>query len=945
MQKRLISNNFEAICFGLLTAFLVLIVFFKTFLSGEPISRLDLLYQLDVLYNSELTGVSLAVSQDPSTPLQSFPKEWYLQKCIWSGQAPTWNALLGAGTPLIADLSNSLLNPIDLIIGVGNQPLYNSGIVLKILVAAVCTYIVYVRRGASTWASSIGALSYCLFAKGLRIAELAETFLGTPIVFLAFSFLDKKSFRSCMNTSLILAFAYYSMHPEGFFVSVVAAASLWLVESIWTAESNDEQKPKKALQSDELTKEESIFDEKIESSCSPEYRLKNRAFQALSMVSFTGIATICLVAASLFSFVEFLKLAYSYKYTAQTAEYLRLDQIPFFLTIAKIQYSLFPGIVTLVGLPACFFALKKNAPSLLFLVVWVLFESRPGVLANIFSQAPLSFLLPEYTFSAIMMLLCWLSSSGLTNLATSRYLLKKLSILSLSLILIMVPLLLAKIGIPTREYQNLVTPKMFLLTISMVVISGTGLVLIAKPRLKAPIALLLTILNVASMWAGIKKELPATRPVNFPPPEHRQLIEELVARKDSRIIACGDRLLQPNTSLIYGLSDFRMCSPMIHEKYLNFVKAAGGNLGYCNMIQFPRALSHLIDLASIKFILTDSPLRSADQQSLPEEEAVNDKRKPLADNAITGRILPGLRLVDGRIYEHPSEAAFEINLLFSNYLEVPERYQIQLLLIKEDGTVLWKCPYQLFSTNLDKAHRSSTFKYLVPAPINGLRSGFLCMSILDAWTQLPIKPDGKMLATNSAGIILKSVEQLAPRDPNTISSADNRFKLVFEGKNLLRIYQNETALPDAYFVDKIRAVGSDAEALAILTKEKLNKTTAVVVGKEISLGSTGKLNHSTDTIRLIHRDNNSQLYACKSTEKFLVVQTQLFYPGWNAYIDGKRSTIHRANAIFRAVQVPAGEHTVHFKYESPVILAGNALSLLTLVIFGALTFRASKTRN
>jgi hypothetical protein len=57
-----------------------------------------------------------------------------------------------------------------------------------------------------------------------------------------------------------------------------------------------------------------------------------------------------------------------------------------------------------------------------------------------------------------------------------------------------------------------------------------------------------------------------------------------------------------------------------------------------------------------------------------------------------------------------------------------------------------------------------------------------------------------------------------------------------------------------------------------------------------------------------------QVTATTSCDGFLVV-TDAYYPGWNAYLDGRRIELLRANIAFRAVRLPPGEHTVDFRYE------------------------------
>jgi hypothetical protein len=62
----------------------------------------------------------------------------------------------------------------------------------------------------------------------------------------------------------------------------------------------------------------------------------------------------------------------------------------------------------------------------------------------------------------------------------------------------------------------------------------------------------------------------------------------------------------------------------------------------------------------------------------------------------------------------------------------------------------------------------------------------------------------------------------------------------------------------------------------------------------------------------------------------------LYYPDWKVFVDGKRETLLRADHALRAVAVPAGKHTVLFKFESGAFKAGLWVSIVSTLLSLAL---------
>ena len=74
----------------------------------------------------------------------------------------------------------------------------------------------------------------------------------------------------------------------------------------------------------------------------------------------------------------------------------------------------------------------------------------------------------------------------------------------------------------------------------------------------------------------------------------------------------------------------------------------------------------------------------------------------------------------------------------------------------------------------------------------------------------------------------------------------------------------------------------------------------------------------------------------------LLVLSDTYYPGWNAYVDGIGARVYRANLSQRAVVVGPGTHRVEFKFESRSIRWGLAVSVASLLALGVLIVRARR---
>ncbi len=76
----------------------------------------------------------------------------------------------------------------------------------------------------------------------------------------------------------------------------------------------------------------------------------------------------------------------------------------------------------------------------------------------------------------------------------------------------------------------------------------------------------------------------------------------------------------------------------------------------------------------------------------------------------------------------------------------------------------------------------------------------------------------------------------------------------------------------------------------------------------------------------------------------LLILSEIDYPGWQATVDGQSSPTLRADYTLRAVPVTAGEHTVELTFRPFSFISGAVITVLSLVVIGAVLFLAWRMR-
>ena len=151
--------------------------------------------------------------------------------------------------------------------------------------------------------------------------------------------------------------------------------------------------------------------------------------------------------------------------------------------------------------------------------------------------------------------------------------------------------------------------------------------------------------------------------------------------------------------------------------------------------------------------------------------------------------------------------------------------------------------------------------------------------------------------------------------------------------------ENPYTFGNAWFIDKIQYVNNANEEIDAIGQVDLQQT-AIVDSKfkEALKGVNEGYKDSLSTIRLTSYEPNQLVYETSSPQDGIVVFSEIYYPGCTATIDGKPADIARADYILRAMNVPAGKHTIEMRFDpqSLHITEGIAYGAMALLLVGVI---------
>lgn len=172
-------------------------------------------------------------------------------------------------------------------------------------------------------------------------------------------------------------------------------------------------------------------------------------------------------------------------------------------------------------------------------------------------------------------------------------------------------------------------------------------------------------------------------------------------------------------------------------------------------------------------------------------------------------------------------------------------------------------------------------------------------------------------------------------DMNVINMLNAKY-IVAKGQ----VVENPDAMGNAWLVDEVKfADGADAEMAELANIDV--KHQAVADKKFKGIIAEKAIKSPSDTIYEVTYAPNKLTYHVETQKGGIAVFSEVYFPwGWNAEIDGEKAEIGRVNYILRAMNVPAGKHTIVMTFDPQSIHTTMYIATVAVVIIYVLVFAA-----
>ncbi len=168
-----------------------------------------------------------------------------------------------------------------------------------------------------------------------------------------------------------------------------------------------------------------------------------------------------------------------------------------------------------------------------------------------------------------------------------------------------------------------------------------------------------------------------------------------------------------------------------------------------------------------------------------------------------------------------------------------------------------------------------------------------------------------------------------------------RYHLIHTTTQGITVFENPQALPECYVAYQCFYAKDRIESAILLTSSRFNPAEQVILESVPEAIATLSINRGrkVEALDLFRASSSDLIVEVSIPQATCLVVTDTFYPGWQAFLDGREVPIYRANFLFRGILIPAGKHQIHIQCLLLSFKLGVLMALLVWTVILSFSFR------
>ena len=162
-----------------------------------------------------------------------------------------------------------------------------------------------------------------------------------------------------------------------------------------------------------------------------------------------------------------------------------------------------------------------------------------------------------------------------------------------------------------------------------------------------------------------------------------------------------------------------------------------------------------------------------------------------------------------------------------------------------------------------------------------------------------------------------------------------------------KVYENPSACPRAWVVYRVLRVSSSEAARKQIERADFDTCQVALIEEPLETELTDQASPPASVRFDLYQADRLAL-TVKSERPGLLVLSEMYYPGWEATVNGRPARIHKVNGLLRGIVVSEGENRIYMRYRPRSVQFGGVLTafafLGTALFAGALWARERTAR-